>query len=169
MSIANFIYKAEIETQTQRTNLWISKWKRRVEGIGKLGLTDIRYWYYVKYITKENSLFITGNSCSTAAAKLLQSCPTLCDPMDCSLPGFSVHGILQVRTVEWTAILLLTKLPRVETVFSGTWAWWPIPPLLGKAIKLFFYFTQNSVFKIWFSTSTQSEFFGIIFASFHSF
>ena len=39
-----------------------------------------------------------------AAAKLLQLCPTLCDPMDCSLPGFSVHGILQARTLEWVAI-----------------------------------------------------------------
>ena len=37
-------------------------------------------------------------------AKLLQSCPTLCDPMDCSLPGFSIHGILQARTLEWVAI-----------------------------------------------------------------
>jgi len=41
---------------------------------------------------------------SPAAAKLLQSCPTLCDPMDCSPPGFSVHGILQARTLEWVAI-----------------------------------------------------------------
>ena len=39
-----------------------------------------------------------------AAAKSLQSCLTLCDPMDCSLPGFSVHGILQARTLEWVAI-----------------------------------------------------------------
>ena len=39
-----------------------------------------------------------------AAAKSLQSCPTLCDPMDCSLPGFSIHGILQARTLEWVAI-----------------------------------------------------------------
>ena len=37
-------------------------------------------------------------------AKLLQSCPTLCDPMDCSLPGFSIHEILQARTLEWVAI-----------------------------------------------------------------
>ena len=37
-------------------------------------------------------------------AASLQSCPTLCDPMDCSLPGFSVHGILQARTLEWVAI-----------------------------------------------------------------
>ena len=41
---------------------------------------------------------------AAAAAKSLQSCPTLCDPMDCSLPGFSVHGILQARTPEWVAI-----------------------------------------------------------------
>ena len=34
---------------------------------------------------------------AAAAAKSLQLCPTLCDPMDCSLPGFSVHGILQAR------------------------------------------------------------------------
>ena len=38
------------------------------------------------------------------AAKSLQSCPTLCDPMDCSLPGFSIPGILQARTLEWVAI-----------------------------------------------------------------
>ena len=41
---------------------------------------------------------------AAAAAKSLQSCPTLCDPMDCSLSGFSVHGILQARTLEWVAI-----------------------------------------------------------------
>ena len=34
----------------------------------------------------------------------LQSCPTLCDPMDCSLPGSSAHGILQVRILEWVAM-----------------------------------------------------------------
>ena len=33
-----------------------------------------------------------------------QSCPTLCDTMDCSPPGFSVHGILQARILEWVAI-----------------------------------------------------------------
>ena len=33
-----------------------------------------------------------------------QSCPTLCDPMDCSLPGSSVHGAFQARILEWVAI-----------------------------------------------------------------
>jgi len=36
--------------------------------------------------------------------KLLQSCPTLCDLMDCSPPGSSVHGILQARVLEWVAM-----------------------------------------------------------------
>ena len=40
----------------------------------------------------------------TAAAESLQSCPTLCDPMDCSLPGSSVRGIFQARVLEWVAI-----------------------------------------------------------------
>ena len=41
---------------------------------------------------------------AAAAAKLLQSCPTLCDPIDSSPPGSPVPGILQARTLEWVAI-----------------------------------------------------------------
>ena len=37
-------------------------------------------------------------------AKLLQLCPTFCDLMDCSPPGFSVHGILQARILEWVVM-----------------------------------------------------------------
>ena len=41
---------------------------------------------------------------AAAAAKSLQSCPTLCDPIDGSPPGSSVHGIFQARVLEWGAI-----------------------------------------------------------------
>ena len=41
----------------------------------------------------------SGGSCRSVA----ESCPTLCDPMDCSQPGFSVHGSLQARILEWVA------------------------------------------------------------------
>ena len=44
------------------------------------------------------------SSKSTAAAKSLQSCPILCDPIDGSPPGSPVPGILQARTLEWVAI-----------------------------------------------------------------
>ena len=43
---------------------------------------------------------------AAAAAKSLQYCPTLCDPIDGSPPGSAVPGILQVRTLEWVAISL---------------------------------------------------------------
>ena len=42
--------------------------------------------------------------CVCMSVGITQSCPTLCDPMDCSLPGSSVHGILQARTLKWIAI-----------------------------------------------------------------
>ena len=41
---------------------------------------------------------------AAAAANLLQLCPTLCDPIDGSPPGFPVPGILQSRTLEWVAV-----------------------------------------------------------------
>ena len=44
------------------------------------------------------------NLAAAAAAKSLQSCPTLCDPIDGSPPGSPVPGILQARTLEWVAI-----------------------------------------------------------------
>ena len=49
---------------------------------------------------------------ATAAAKSLQSCPTLCDPIDGSPSGSPVPGILQARTLEWVAIS-----------FSNAWKW----------------------------------------------
>ena len=49
---------------------------------------------------------------AAAAAKSLQSCLTLCDPIDGSPPGFPVSGILQARTLEWVAIS-----------FSNAWKW----------------------------------------------
>ena len=45
-----------------------------------------------------------------ATAKSLQSCPTLCDPIDCSPPGSAFPGILQARTLEWVAISLFLSL-----------------------------------------------------------
>ena len=49
---------------------------------------------------------------AAAASKSLQSCPTLCDPIDGSPPGFPIPGTLQARTLEWVAIS-----------FSNAWKW----------------------------------------------
>ena len=44
-------------------------------------------------------------------SEVVQLCPTLCDPMDCSLPGSSAHGIFQARVLEWGAIAFSANLP----------------------------------------------------------
>ena len=52
--------------------------------------------------------------------KVAQLCPTLCDPMDCSLPGSSVHGIPQARLLEWVAVPFSrgSSQPRDQTQVS---------------------------------------------------
>ena len=51
-------------------------------------------------------------------SEVTQSCPTLCNPMDCNLPHFSVHGIFQARVLEWVAI----SFPRGSSQpRDGTW------------------------------------------------
>ena len=67
-----------------------------------------------KHSIKANKLYllISASAIRTAAAKSLQSCPTLCDPIDRSPLGSSVPGILQARTLEWVAIS-----------FSNAWKW----------------------------------------------
>ena len=52
----------------------------------------------------ENYVSCSSYLIAAAAAKWLQSCPTLCDPIDGSPPGFPVPGILQARVLEWVAI-----------------------------------------------------------------
>ena len=42
--------------------------------------------------------------CICMKSEVTQSCPTLCDPTDCNLPGSSVHGIFQAQILEWVAI-----------------------------------------------------------------
>ena len=67
------------------------------------------------------TLYIFCHAAAAAAAKSLQSRPTLCDPIDSSPPGSTVPGILQARTLEWVAIS-----------FSNAWKW----KVKGKSLSL---------------------------------
>ena len=65
---------------------------------------------------KDNKLIYEGdlNTCDInyqRTSEVAESCPTLCDPKDCSPPGSSVHGILQARTLEWVALSFSGDLP----------------------------------------------------------
>ena len=63
---------------------------------------------------------LSANLISGITCVYVQSCPTLWDPMDCSPPGFSVHGILQARILEWIAISFSRgySQPRDQTLIS---------------------------------------------------
>ena len=75
-------------------------------------------------------------------SKVAQSCLTLCDPMDCSPPGSSVHGIFQARVLEWVAI-----------AFSNTvLITYKIPLKLNKNDKVIIFFHSKKIWtgKLWF-------------------
>ena len=76
---------------------------------------SLRLMYVIpcNYTCRSRLIFnLYFNFAAAAAAKSLQSCPTLCDPIDGSPPGSTVPGILQARTLEWVAM-----------AFSNTWKW----------------------------------------------
>ena len=80
-------------------------------------LLILSYYFWIMLSTKQRILFpklsiYLPSFPSPAAAKSLQSCPTLCDPIDGSPPGSPVPGILQARTLEWVAMS-----------FSNAWKW----------------------------------------------
>ena len=87
---------------------------------------DICPWYIGKIcsmgigLTHETGATSKVVVCMKSESEVAQSCPTLCDPMDHSLPGSSVHGILQARILEWVAIPFsrVSSQPRNRTLVS---------------------------------------------------
>ena len=80
-------------------------WKAAVHGVaeGQTRLSDFTFTFHFpalagRFFTTEPSSKVKSES------EVAQSCPTLSDPMDCSPPGSSVHGIFQARVLEWVAI-----------------------------------------------------------------
>ena len=66
-------------------------------------VSEVFSYYIFKYLLR-SSLSCPSAAAAAAAARSLQSCLTLCDPIDGSPPGSPVPGILQTRTLEWVAI-----------------------------------------------------------------
>ena len=85
----------------------LSHWNTR-EGPPNMFLEEIHQIILSDHATPPSIPWETA----AAAAKSIQSCPTLCDPIDGSPPGSTVPGILQARTLEWVAIS-----------FSKAWEW----------------------------------------------
>ena len=65
------------------------------------------YYCFWEYLSCIGGIYIDSRPCSRhsqSISEVAQSCPTLRDPMDCSLPGSSAHGIFHARVLEWGAI-----------------------------------------------------------------
>ena len=104
------------ESHGQRSLVGYSPWGHRVEhDWSDLACTHVWLFHWDKFLEVKLLLPNSKNillHIVTTAAKSLQSCPTLCDPIDGSPPGSPVPGILQARTLEWVAIS-----------FSNAWKW----------------------------------------------
>ena len=84
-------------------------------------------------------------------SEVAQSCPTLCDPMDCSLPGSSIRGILQARVLEWVAVSFSrrsfqprdrTRVSRIAGRRFNLWA-------TREGVLILFYYRNTRCLKRW--------------------
>ena len=111
-------------------------------------------------------IYLTYMQSAAAAAESLQSCPTLCEPRNGSLPGSPVSGILQAGTLEWVVIS-----------FSNAWKWkvkvkplshvWPLatpwtaayqaPPSMGCHCLLHICRLHHEKYQAWWSTSWKQD------------
>ena len=82
-------------------------WKKVTEPYSYRSI--VKYTKYTKNLSHCCKSYCIVKGTSAAAAKSLQSCLTLCDPVDGLLPGSSVPGILQARVLEWGAIAFSEK------------------------------------------------------------
>ena len=85
------------------------RWNLLPDQGSQLGLGGRKGFYNIDYLSVRNLMSQATSedglsAAAAAAAKSLQSCPTLCDLIDGSPPGSPVPGILQARTLEWVAI-----------------------------------------------------------------
>jgi len=114
-------------------------WRAAIHGVAK-SRTRLSDWTELNWTDSVFVCLFLTYFTLWVFAKSLQSCPTLCDPMDCSLPGFSVHGILQARTLEWVAIsffnawkwkVKVKSLSRVWLLATPWTAAYQAPPSMG--------------------------------------
>ena len=93
---------------SQQYQFWVLLWIHHL--FVPISISKLHPYRYL--FTLLPNIMFTAPAAAAAAAKSLQSCSTLCDPIDGSLPGSPVPGTLQARTLEWVAIS-----------FSNAWKW----------------------------------------------
>ena len=98
-----------METTNLEERIWRKTTNKNIQSLGSTpsfaptSLATFSIYYGTRrpgYLVTEQQTFFTG----VCVCSVAQLCPALCDPMDCSPPGSSVHGILQARIQEWAAM-----------------------------------------------------------------
>ena len=114
--------------------LLATPWTAAHQAPPSTGFSRQEYWSGVplpspqvnnKYMKSYSASFVISQSVSSVA----QLCPTLCDPLDCSLPCSSIHGIFQARVLEWVTISLAIREIQIKT--TGRYHYTP-----GQALSL---------------------------------
>ena len=98
--------------------------------------------------------------------EVAQSCPILSDPMDCSPPGSSIHGIFQARVLEWGAIAFSASLPRSSYLYIKSYKFLFLPP---PNLVISLHLHHQCFFKsLNFSPEFQLVFRGVLVLALHS-
>ena len=122
---------AALRLQAQARELWpMDEWLRGMWDLSRSGLESVSPalaggFFPTEPLGKPQVILFYGRSLFAGRLRwwwclVSRSCPTLLHPMDCSLPGFSVHGILQARILEWVVISFsgASSQPRTRTQVS---------------------------------------------------
>ena len=98
--------RACVLSQFSRVRLFVTLWSVAQQAPLSKGLSRQEYWSGLPFPSPVHE------------SEVARSCPTLYDPMDCSLPGSSVHGIFQARVLEWVAIAFSNSLDVLHFLFG---------------------------------------------------
>ena len=93
------------------SHVWLlaTPWTAAYQAPPSMGFSRQEYWSGLPLPSQDGSPSFFEKYFAAAVTKSLQSCPTLCDPMDCSPPGSFTHRISQARVLEWGAIAFSGK------------------------------------------------------------
>jgi len=109
--------------RTFYSQIYFSEFRITGWNISKVRISFIYFFPIDQYESATDSIYF-WNHLNLNCYLVAQSCLTLWDPMDCSPPDSSVHGIFQARTLEWVAISCSIKPVLLYEDFSAFYTWW---------------------------------------------
>ena len=119
LAISGFAYSGHY-IQMESYNTWVLCLTYFTQNVFKVHLCGSIHQYFINFYCQIIVQVWIYHAMFESESEVRQLCPTLCNPMDCSLPGSSIHGIFQARVLEWVAMPFSrgSSRPRVRTQVS---------------------------------------------------